>query len=160
MPAKGTTCKYSGRHTFVSKDLWKKYVALTNSTTSYKDFKAIILASLEETQRLVLREPVGFKLPFRIGNLAVNKFKIYGDFKCYSNVRTADDKPIKNFNLHTGGHTFRIQWFHNTRSSKERISFWHFDAERKFKRSLAKVLKSGKSPLYNTYMQDQFVTTR
>jgi len=159
LPTKNSIGRYHGRFTFVSKDLWKKYVKTTNSTISYEDFKKVIALSMEETSKWVLREPVGFKMPLRLGNFAVNKFKTYGDFKTYTNTRTSEGKPIKNFNLHTGGCTFRIQWFHNTRSPKERVSFWHFDAERKFKRALASILKSGKSPLYNTYMQDQFIIT-
>lgn len=159
MPAKGSVGKYHGRYTFISKKLWKKYNKTNNSNISYSDFKLIIKMSLEETTKWVIREPVGYMLPNRIGNLAVNKFKTFGDFKTYVNVKSSEGKAIRNFNLHTGGNTFRIQWFHNTRSAKERISFWHFEAERKFKRLLAATIKSGKSPLYNNYMQDQFITT-
>ena len=82
------------------------------------------------------------------------------EFKTWTGLRTADGKPIRAFNLHTQGDTFRIQLFHNTRSAKDVFSFWFLDAERKFKRSLAKVLKSDNYPLYNTFMQDQFVITR
>jgi len=160
MPAKGTTIRYKGRHIFINKGLWEKYVKETGSQITFKDFKKIISASFEETKKWILREPVGYRMPFRIGNIAINKLKTYGDFKSYTNIKTARNEPIQHFNLHTGGYCFRIQWFHNTRSSKERVSFWKFDAERKFKRALAQVLKSGKSPLYNTYMQDQFVTIK
>jgi len=160
MPAKGSIGKYYGRHVFFSDKLWKKYVKQTGSIISYSDFKKVFLESMEETKKWVLREPVGFRLPNKLGNLAINRMKTYGEFKTYSKLKTEDGKPIRTFNLHTGGDTFRIQWFHTTRSHKDWVTFWFLDAERKFKRNLAQVLKSEKYPLYNTYMQDQFVITK
>lgn len=160
MPAKGSIGKYYGRHVFMSKELWKEYVKETGSTVSYKDFKKVFVASMEETQKWVLREPVGFRLLYQLGNIAVNRMRTYGDFVTYTRLKTSEGRAIKGHNLHTGGDTFRIQWFHTTRSHKDRVTFWYLDAERKFKRALAKVLKSGTYPLYNTYMQDQFVITK
>lgn len=160
MPALGSVGLYHGRYPLISKKLWKKYCKDYNSTIPYKQFKEVISASFQEISKCVLKEPVGFRMPYRLGNFAVNKFRTYGEFKTYSNVKSPEGNAIRNHNLHTGGHTFRIQWFHNTRSAKERVSFWYFVAERKFKRSLATVLKSGKSPLYNTYMQDQFIINK
>ena len=160
MPAKGTKLKYAGKHNFINIKLWKKYKKETQNPATYAEFRKIIAASLEETKNWVLKEPIGFRLPFRLGNIAINKFKTYGEFVSYKKTRSIEGKPIKNFNLHTGGYVFRIQWFYNTRSARERTSFWWFVAERKFKRSLAKVLKSDKPPLFNTYMQSQFSTIK
>ena len=155
MPSKNSIGRYYKRHSFISKDLWKKYKKTTGEDISYDDFKTIIQASLEETKSWALREPIGFQLPKKLGHLAINKFKTYGDFKCYHNVKSAG-RPIVNHNLHTGGYTYRIQLFLSSRSFSDRIPYWHFDAERKFKRSLAVVLKGGKSPAYNSFMQDHF----
>lgn len=160
MPAKGSIGKYHGRHVFISRKLWKKYLKESGSNITYTEFCAIVKGNMEELQKWVLKEPIGFKLPFKLGNIAVNRLKTYGEFKTWTGLRTADGKPIRAFNLHTQGDTFRIQLFHNTRSAKDVFSFWFLDAERKFKRSLAKVLKSDNYPLYNTFMQDQFVITR
>lgn len=160
MPAKGKTGKYHGRYVFFGRHLWKKYVKETGSTISYEDFKKVFLLTMEETQKWIIREPVGFRLPLKLGNLAINRLRTYGDFKTYTGIKNAEGRVIPGHNLHTGGYTFRIQWFHTTRSCKDRVTFWFFDAERKFKRNLAKVLKSGKAPVYNTYMQDQFVITK
>lgn len=160
MPAKNSIGKYYGRYVFFGVHLWKKYVKETGSTVSYEDFKKVFLASMEETQKWVLREPVGFRLLYQLGNIAVNRMRTYGDFVTYTRFKTSEGRAIKGHNLHTGGDTFRIQWFHTTRSHKDWVTFWFFDAERKFKRNLAKVLKSENYPLYNTYMQDQFVITK
>lgn len=159
MPAKHSIGKFHGRHPLINRKMWRRYVKESGNKISYDLFKNIFLSSMEETKKWVLREPVGFKLPYKLGNLAVNKFKTYGDFKTYTNTRTSDGKPIKNFNLHTGGNVFRIQWFYNSRQFIERHPYWFFDACRDFKRNLAKVLKSSNPPLFNTYMQDHFSST-
>lgn len=156
MPSKNSIGRYYKRHPFISKALWKKYNKSSEEKVSYEDFKAIIKASLEETKNWVLREPIGFQLPKKLGHLAINKFKTYGDFKCYSNLKTSDGKPFLNHNLHTGGYTFRIQLFLSSRSFADRIPYWHFDAERKFNRALSPILFSQKSPAYNEFMQDHF----
>lgn len=158
MPAKNTIGRFHGRHPLINKKMWRRYVKETGNKIPYTLFKSIFEASMEETKKWILREPVGFKFPHKIGNIAINKFKTYGDFKTYTNVRH-EGKPIRNFNLHTGGHTFRIQWFYSSRQYSERFPFWFFDACRDFKRNLAKVLKGKSAPLYNTYMQDHFSST-
>ena len=157
MPTKGSIGKFHGRYHLLSPDLWKKYKKEIGSDILYSDFKKIVLASIEETKAWVLREPIGFQLPGKNGHLAINKFKTYGDFKTYTNMRTSEGKAILNHNLHTGGNTFRIQWFKSTRRFTERIVYWHFEASRAFKRSLAAVLKGKRAPIYNTFMQDHFV---
>lgn len=157
MPAKNTKSKYHGRYRFISLQLWKKYKKTTGSDISYKEFRLIILSSMKEVANWVLKEPIGYRFPYRLGSIAVNRFRTYGDFKTYLNTKDKNGKPIRNFNLHTGGDCFRIQLFHNTRSNKERASYWFFTADRTFKRTLAKVLKSGDGPLYNAYTQDHFI---
>ena len=151
MPAKNSIGRFHGRFTFISKKLWKKYKKDTGSTITYKEFQLIISSSLGEINKWILREPIGFQLP-GIGHMAVNKFKTFGAFKCYRN-----GKALLNHNLHTGGNTHRIQYFKNSRNYKTRLPYWFFKACRASNRALGKVLTSSNSPLFNSFMQDQFI---
>ena len=83
-------------------------------------------------------------------------FKTYGDFKTYTNTKN-EGKAILNHNLHTGGYCYRLQMFLLTKAYIQRRVYWFFDAERKFDRSLAKVLKSNNYPNYNSFTQDHFI---
>lgn len=157
MPTRGSIGKFHGRYHLLSQDLWKKYKKESGKDISWTDFKNIILLSIEETKAWVLREPIGFQLPGKNGHIAINRFKTYGAFKTYTNTRTSSGQAILNHNLHTGGYTFRIQWFKSTRRFTDRVVYWHFEASRAFKRSLAAVLKGMRGPMYNTFMQDHFV---
>lgn len=156
MPAKNSISKFYGRHRFISLKLWRKYVRQTGDKISYKEFQAIIAESFKESRKWILREPIGMQFPGKLGHIAINKFKSYGTFKTYTNTRTKDGKPILNYNLHTGGYIFKIQWFLNTRSYSERVPYWFFSASRDFKRTLAKLIKGGTYPVFNTFMQDHF----
>lgn len=159
MPAKGSVGKFHGRKAFINKKLWTKYKKETKLDVSYTDFAAIFDSTTVQIKKWVLREPAGFKISPKLGNIAVNTFKTYGDFKTYTNTRF-EGKAIRNFNLHTNGNVYKLQWFHTTRTYIDRVPFWFFIASREFKRSLAKVLKEGVAPVYNTYMQDQFVAKK
>lgn len=151
MPAKNSISKFHGRFTFIGKPLWKKYKKENKSNISYADFKLIISASIGEINKWVMKEPIGFQLP-GIGHMAVNKFKTFGTFKCYRN-----GQAVINHNLHTGGTTYRIQYFKNSRNYKTRLPYWFFKACRTSNRTLAKVLNSETRPHFNSFMQDQFI---
>lgn len=155
MPAKGSIDRFHGKHLFISQALWMRYKRVTGDKIPYKEFQAIIASSMEEIQKWVLREPIGFQLHTKMGNLAVNRFKPREDYKTYINTSIG---PILNHNLHTGGHIFKIQWFHSHNSHACRQSYWFFKAGRAFNRNLASVLKSGQSPNFNSYMQSHFIT--
>lgn len=155
MPAKNSISNYHGRHRFLSESLWRKYVKETESDISYADFRKIVIASMDELRKWVLKEPVGFQMSPRIGNIAINRFKPeHGSFKAFHYTK---ERRIPNYNLHTGGAVFKIQWFHASSTHKSRNPYWFFKASRVFNRSLAFLLKSGKSPSYNSYMQNHFI---
>lgn len=149
MPSKDTKLKYSGRSIFLSKELWRKYKKETGDKIEWKEFKQIILASNEEIKNWVLKDPSGFKFPGNIGTLSVNAFKP-------TKNRPINGQKIQYHNLHTHGNVYKIQLFYNVRKDRDRSGCWGFDAERKFKREFASILKSGKFPNYNSYAQDHF----
>ena len=151
MPAKGSISQFHGRYSIINKKLWAKYIKETGEDVSYEDFKLILAATMEEIKSWILREPIGFQIP-ELGNIAVNRFKTNSDFKSY-----IGSTPIRNYNLHTGGNAFKIQWFHSSTVLRGRIPFWFFKASRAFNRSLAVVLKANNSPSYNSFMQDHFI---
>ena len=155
MPAKGSIGVFHGRYPFICPALWRSYKKKTGDKISYKEFKAIIAASMEEVQKWVLKEPIGFQLHPKFGNIAVNRFKPNSDFKAYLNTSLG---PILNHNLHTGGHCFKIQWFHSHVTHACRQPYWFFKANRAFNRNLAATIKSGHGPQYNSYMQSHFVS--
>jgi len=155
MPAKNSIGKFHGRHPFIEKKLWKKYVKQTENPVSYEEFKLIIAASLQELQSWVLKDPIGFQFSPKLGRIAINKFKMYEGFKTF--IHKKGIGRIQNHNLHSDEHAFKIQWFHSQTSHKSRMPYWFFRAERSFNRDLARVLKGGKAPEFNSFMQDHFV---
>lgn len=146
--------RYHGKHLFIGQALWRKYIKETGDQISYRDFVNIVDTSIEEVKKWVLREPIGFQLHPHLGNIAVNKFMPAPDYKTYINTALG---PIVNYNLHTGGYIFKLQWFHARTTHASKQPYWFFDACRSFKRALAVVLKSGKAPSFNSYMQNHFV---
>ena len=151
MPAKNSISRFHGKYSFINKDLWKKYKKSTGSSITYKEFQTIISTSLGEINKWIMREPIGFQLPF-IGHMAINRFKTFGKFKQYRN-----GVAMPNSNFHTAGNTHRIQYFKITRSFKTRLPFWFFKACRHSNRALAKVLKNDSRPLFNSFAQDHFI---
>lgn len=147
--------RFHGKLLFIGKDLWRRYKKETGDRISYEEFQAIIGASMAEVQKWVLKEPIGFQLHPKLGHIAVNRFKPREDFKTYLNTSLG---PVINHNLHTGGHIFKIQWFHSHTNHASRQPYWFFKANRNFNRTLAAVLKGGQSPIFNSYMQSHFIT--
>lgn len=154
MPAKNSIGDFHGRYHLISKDLWKQYQKTANTPVTYEEFKDIVASSMQEIQKWVLKEPIGFQLP-NLGNIAVNMFKPNREFKAYINTSQG---PVINHNLHTGGNVYSIRWFNSSTAHKSKQPFWFFKAERKFNRALASVLKGDKSPVFNSFMQDHFIT--
>ena len=146
---------FHGKHLFIGTALWIKYKKTTGDKISYKEFQAIIASSMDEVQKWVLQEPIGFQLHPKFGNFAVNRFIPRDDYKTYINTSLG---PIINHNLHTGGNIFKIQWFHSHATHACRQPYWFFKANRTFNRSLATVLTGGHSPNFNSYMQSHFIT--
>ena len=146
---------FHGKHVFINRKLWTKYMKVTGKRLTYDEFKDIILETIKEIRTWVLKQPIGYQLSPKLGNISINKFKPGSDFKSY--IHTSEGS-FKNHNLHTYGNVYRIQWFHATDKAMTRQPFWYFKACRSFKRSLASVLKGKKAPIYNCYMQNQFIT--
>lgn len=149
--------KFHGKHLFICPALHRKYVKESGNDISYKDFTAILAETMKEIQKWVLAEPIGFQLAPQFGNIAVNKFKPNPKFKAYINTSIG---PIQNHNLHTGGNAFRIQWFHARNDHDSRQPYWFFKANRIFNRTLASILKGNNKPIFNSYMQSQFITKK
>jgi hypothetical protein len=147
--------KFHGKHRLITQALHKKYIKETGNALTYSEFVTILETSMEEVQKWVLSEPIGFQLTPQLGNLAVNKFKPGAKFKTYINTSLG---PVPNHNLHTGGNAYRIQWFHARKDHDSRQPYWFFKANRNFNRSLATVLKGSARPIFNSYMQSQFIT--
>lgn len=147
--------KFHGKHLLICPALHRKYVRETGNKISYKEFTAILAESMKEVQKWVLSEPIGFQLTPQLGNIAVNKFKPNPKFKAYINTTLG---PLTNHNLHTGGNAYRIQWFHARKDHDSRQPYWFFKAGRAFNRALASVLKGDSRPIFNSYMQSQFIT--
>lgn len=147
--------KFHGKHLFICPALHRKYVKDTGKEISYKEFTAILSGSMQEIQKWVISEPIGFQLTPQLGNITVNKFKPSSKFKTYIQTSLG---PILNHNLHTGGNAYRLQWFHARKDHDSRQPYWFFKASRSFNRALASVLKGISKPIFNSYMQSQFIT--
>ena len=154
MPARGTIMKYHGRQPFLGKALWKKYVKTTGNKIPYKEFMAIIEEEIKEVRKWTMREPIGFQIP-NLGNIAVNRFRPRETFVSY--IYNGGKTKIKNHNLHTGGYSFKIQWFRLSNTHTSRLGYYYFVATREFNRDLGQLLKSGEYPNFNCYAQDHFL---
>ena len=154
MPAKNSIGAFHGRHPLIRQDLWKRYMKETGQKIDYEEFKKIIAESMEEIKKWVLREPIGFQMSPKLGNIAINRFAMYKTFRAYTKTPLGS---VINHNLHTGGYIFTIRWYHSEASHKSRQPYWFFKACRAFNRSLAVVLKGSERPNFNSYMQDHFI---
>lgn len=132
------------RHTGITiAGLWKKfkvqYPDLAEEIGNVKNFTKIIHTGNELTKDYVLEDPLGFRLPERLGKLFISKYK--SDIKITDRVKSKEYKTKVYYqNSHSDGYTYRIYWA-KEKGAVSNISAFVFKGSRRMKRGLAQRIK-------------------
>lgn len=116
----------------------KKY---PKSDIIYEQYIKILKYSNTEIRDCILNYELGFKLPYNLGYVAVDKFK---PSKKYIAVDWVNTKRLKKMipltNFHTFGYTYNIKIFKNPRSKP--LEGYLLKAHRKINRMIADKIKN------------------
>lgn len=110
------------------------------SSISYNNFINILKHSTKSIRDCILDNPLGFKLPYNLGYIAVDKFKSKRDYIAVDWVnskRLGKRVPLTNF--HSFGFMYKIKFYPNLRIVP--IKNYALDAHRVLKRMLAVNIK-------------------
>lgn len=135
--------KVTGRINFVNHKTYKNFVKKYPQTTiRYEDFITILKTSNSFIRDSILNNPLGFKLPYELGYIAINKFKPGKKHVAIDWVNTLKyKKKIPLLNLHSFGYSYKINLYKH--STVAPIKVYNFSAHRILKRMLAARIKSG-----------------
>lgn len=126
---------YVNRHEY--KIFKEKY---PKSQIDYKTFITILKASTLAIRDSVLDNPLGFKLPYSLGYIAVDKFENKKNYRIIdwpNTLKLGRHVPLTNF--HSFGHIYKIKLYPNLKILPMRNFI--FKAHRLFNRALAKNIK-------------------
>lgn len=114
-----------------------------NEKITYRQFKDVIEVSNEIISENILNNPLGFKLPYQLGYIAVDKTEPSKRVTAIDWVATRRlGKKIPILNFHSLGFIFKIKIFKNPK--KVPFSVYKMEANRFLKRKLATKIKSKK----------------
>jgi hypothetical protein len=139
--------KVTGRHGFINIPAYKAFKAkYPEADVTYREYIDVLKASTCAIRDHILDNPLGFKLPYNFGYIAVDKFKPLNDYVLvdWKNSRRLK-RRILFTNLHSFGYIFKIKLYPNPKIVPMRVH--KFDAHRLVKRALAKRVKEGKEYL-------------
>lgn len=129
---------------------------------SYDEYINVLKSSNKLIKNYILENEMGFKLPYNIGYIAVNKFKQKDKYRIVdwkNTMRLSKFIPITNF--HSFGYMFKIDLFKN--GMIKPLLLYKLHAHRIIKRDLAKIIKGGKqsySNLDSSYFNKRFAIER
>lgn len=139
--------KVRGRHGFINIESYKRgfKAKYPDTDVTYTQYIAVLKASNAKIRDIVLDNPLGFKLPYDLGYVTVDRYMPNG------RSRKPIDWPatlkfgyrIPLLNLHSFGHIYMIKLFANTLVKPMLV--YKFNAHRILKRMLAKRVKAGNS---------------
>ncbi|XAI97389.1 hypothetical protein [Leptolyngbya phage Lbo-JY46] len=157
MPAPGSKFKIGNRHPSLTKDLYNDYIKEGGENITYKEFTDIVKEANDLVIDAILEDISGFKLPYNLGYIVVNKFKGRYTKPDYKNTLKYN-KTIPLLNLHSFGFIYKIAWFKTTNTkgihSNSRLFPYKLNFNRIFKRALAKKIKEGK--IYDSWQKADF----
>lgn len=150
--------KISGRRGFIGYKAYREFKKKhPNETVSYEEYIKILKTSTQCIRDHILDNPLGFKLPYNLGYIAVDKFKALNHYVSVDWVATKKlGKRVPLTNLHSFGHMFTIKLYPNPR--KKPLLVYKMTAHRIINRLLAKRIKEGKEYLEidRTYFSKRF----
>lgn len=139
--------KVTGRHGFINRPAYKVFNKKhPEANITYRQYIAILKASTEAIRDHILENPLGFKLPYNLGYIAIDKFK---PLSGYASVDWQNSKRLKRRvvfnNLHSFGFLYKIKLYANPKIKP--LNIYRFTAHRIIKRMAAKNIKAGKEYL-------------
>lgn len=112
-----------------------------NTHINYNTFITVLKESTKTIRDHVLDNPLGFKLPYNLGYIAVDKFKAKKSYVAIDWVNTKRlGKHVPLTNLHSFGYMYKIKFYPNLRILP--IKNYALDAHRVMKRMLAYIIKN------------------
>lgn len=133
--------KIQDRINYVNREEYKAFIQkYPNSNITYDIFIKTLKASTTAIRNSVLDNPLGFKLPYNLGYIAVDKFKEKLRYKVidwYNSKRLKKEVPLTNF--HSFGYMYKIKLYPNLAVVPMRN--FEMKAHRVFNRLLAKNIK-------------------
>lgn len=113
---------------------------------TYSQYMQVLKESTRAIRDHVLENPLGFKLPYNLGYIAVDKYKPRSTFNVWD-LRNSKllHKQVPFLNLHSFGYMFKIRFYPNTRIKP--LNVYKMNPHRIINRMLAKSIKGGKEYL-------------
>lgn len=133
MPTKGSVLLYNNRDHILNKTFYKERLVEKNDVKlSYNECKDVIHHSLKIVSNVIQQEVDGFKLPLGMGYLCAVKYVPNKPLIDWGATNLLKQKGINKYvyftNMHTDGHSCKIQWFR-----VGRVDNLHFHEVFKFK---------------------------
>jgi hypothetical protein len=109
--------KIQNRANFINRETYVAFKEkFPDSKITYEQFILILKESTSTIRDHILDNPLGFKLPYNLGYIAVDKFKAKDDYVCIDWQATRRlGKRVPLTNLHSFGHIYKIKFFPNPR---------------------------------------------
>lgn len=132
-----------GRVGFINRIYYNKFVEKNPSTTiTYEQYISVLKQSTILIRDFILGNELGFKLPFNLGYIAVDKYKCSKNYVAVDWVNTRKlGRIIPLTNFHSLGYGFKVKLFKNSRIKP--FQGYAMNAHRVIKRMLAKNIKEG-----------------
>lgn len=128
--------KIQHRENYINRN---EYLLFKNKYPDTKITYEIFINTLKEStsaiKEHILTNPLGFKLPFNIGYIAVDKFKAKAHYVAVDWVNTRRlGRRIPLINLHSFGYMYKVKFYPNM--SIKPLKNYEMEAHRKLNRSL------------------------
>lgn len=139
--------KIPNRIGFINRETYLEFKEKYPETDiTYKDFVTILKSSNKAIRGVILENPLGFKMPYNLGYLAVDKFKpskLHPPIDWVTSRKLGRKIPF--LNLHTFGYCFSVKLYPNPRIKP--LQIYKMATHRILKRMMAKNIKAGKEYL-------------
>lgn len=134
--------KVQHRVNFINREAYNVYKQkYPNSKITYNQFIAVLKQSTSLIRDHILDNPLGFKLPYNLGYIAVDKFKAKDTYVAVDWKATRRlGKRVPLTNLHSFGYMYKIKFFPNPKMNP--IKNYVFNAHRVLNRLLGANIKN------------------
>lgn len=131
------------RKGFITKKTYNAFIKKHPTVDiTFEQFKMILEESNKAIRDSILENELGFKLPNRLGYIAVTKFKPKKECYAVNWIETRRlGKKIPQLNLHSLGYIYQIKLYKNP--NVRSLMVYKMNAHRIIKRMLAAKIKSG-----------------
>lgn len=156
MPAKNTTYKSGKRNLIVDKEFCDEVREKTGLDISDKEIRKIIITSNDEIRNSIADSDDAFKLPERLGYIAVTRYKSKKRPIDWTNTFKLK-KKIPYINLHSFGYIYHIKWFKKSQSNFGLKAVYKLEPSRRLTRQVSRNALNGK--IYHEWENSDFWST-